>query len=421
MPSAEPPRDEAPLPGSDAPAPTFWTRLRAAPWVLTTYFAEGLPFAIVRQLSSEYLTSMGVSPKQIGATSLYGLAWNLKLLWSPLVDRYSTIRRWLVVVEALLGVAVLLLALPAGRGDTGAVWRALVPIAFLAATHDIAIDGFYLEALDKDGQAQFTGLRIAAYRVALFAGRGLLVLAGVLQAVGWDRPAAWRVTFLAAGFALILLAGGHALALPNPASARDRGAPRPRYHEAFLSLLRQPRIAWSLLFILLYKAGDQLMANMNAPFLKSLGLGDLHRGTVGSVGLVTSIGGSLVAGAVIARYSLRRTLTPVAAVQALAIPAYVVLAIVKPGPIVVGAVAVFEQLAGSVGDAALAVFLMRRCAPDHKAAHFAIVSALMSVPMSLAGLASGFLVLRLGYPTFFALCFLLALPGVALTRLVPRD
>jgi len=109
---AAPPPAAPPL-AAPAASPSFWARLRAAPWVVSTYFAEGLPFAIVRQLSSEFLTSMGEDPKTIGATSLYGLAWNLKLLWSPLLDRYSSLRRWLIATEALIGLLVIALAGPA--------------------------------------------------------------------------------------------------------------------------------------------------------------------------------------------------------------------------------------------------------------------------------------------------------------------
>lgn len=416
------PSSPAPTASSEPAAPaSSWERVRAAPWVLTTYFAEGLPFAIVRQLSSEFLTSMGVSPKEIGATSLYGLAWNLKLLWSPLVDRHGTIRRWLLVSELLLGAVVLALAWPAGRGDTGAVWRIMVPIAFLAATHDIAIDGFYLEALDKDAQARFSGLRVAAYRVALLAGKGLLVLAGALQGFGWDRTAAWRATFAAAGAGLLLLTAAHAFLLPRAAVRRATGKAAPSYFDAFASFLKQPKVAASIAFIIAYKAGDSLMFAMNAPFLKSLGFGDLLRGTVGTVGIVASISGSIAGGAAIARYGLRRMLGPIAIAQSFAILLYVVLALLRPGMIAVGVVAVIEQLAGGLGDSALAVFLLRRCSPEHKAAHFAIGSALMSVASTGAGVASGFLLSRMGYPAFFALAFAASLPGVILTRVVPKE
>ena len=411
-------------PAEAAPPPraSFWHGARAAPWVLTTYFAEGLPFAIVRQLSGEYLTSMGASTQTITSTSLFGFAWNLKLLWSPLVDRYGTIRRWLLVTEALLGVVIIALAWPAGQGSLDAALRVLWVAAFLAATHDIAIDGFYLEGLDKNAQALFSGLRVPAYRGALLAGKGLLVLAGALQVAAWDRGAAWRVVFIAAGGALVALAAAHAWLLPSPARvAPSAAAPAPRYVDAFLSFLEQPRVRWSLLFIVLYKAGDAMMFAVSAPFLKSLGFGDFLRGTVGMVGVLASMTTSIVAGGVVAHYGLRRTLTPIAVLQSLAITLYVALAVLRPGAAVVAVVAVVEQIAGAVGDAALVVFLMRRCLPAHKAAHFAIGSALMSVAATIAGFASGSIVARTGYPVFFLLAFVASLPGVVLTWFVPKE
>jgi PAT family beta-lactamase induction signal transducer AmpG len=425
VPDLAPPSPSSPAPASAArtveAAPARGHGLAALPWVVSTYFAEGLPFAIVRQLSGEFFTSLGVKPEKIGATSLYGVAWNLKLLWSPLLDRYGTLRRWLVGVQALLGLVIMGVAWPAGERDLGGVARLLVVAAFVAATHDVAVDGFYLDALDKPAQAAFAGLRTSAYRVALFAGKALLVLAGALQIAGWDRAAAWRTTFLLAGAALVLLAGAHALALPRPPPRRADGGPAPRYVDAFVSFLAQPRAFVSLAFIVLYKAGDSPLFAMNAPFLRSLGLDDLARGAVGTAGMIASIGGAIAGGAAIARYGLRRTLRPIVAVQGFAILLYVALAVARPGVTTVSAVAVMEQLAGGIGDAALAVFLMRRCSREHQAAHYAIASALMSVMSTAAGVSSGFLVAHLGYPAFFALAFAASLPGVALAWLVPQE
>jgi PAT family beta-lactamase induction signal transducer AmpG len=308
----------------------------------------------------------------------------------------------------------------AGEQDLGGVARVLVVVAFLAATHDIAIDGFYLEALDKKGQAAFAGLRILAYKWALGAGKLLLVLAGALQVAGWGRPAAWRATFVVAGAALLVLAGGHALLLPRPPRAAPAGPP-PRYEDAFWTFLRQPKIGASLAFILLYKAGDSLMFAMNAPFLKSLGFGDLKRGAVGLASTVAVSIASLAAGPIIARYGLRRALTPIATLQSLAIVLYVAMAALRPGVAVVSVIVVIEQLVAGVGDLALAIFLMRRCLPEHKAAHYAIGTALMSLASTGAGVTSGFLVSHLGYPLFFAVAFACSIPGVILTFWVPKE
>ncbi len=420
------PAPAAPVPdagaaGEPGGAPSPLRRLLAAPWVVSTYFAEGLPFSVVRQLASEFLTSMGTDPKAIGATSLYGIAWNLKLFWSPLLDRYGSLRRWLLGVQALLGLVIMGVAWQAGEGDLGGVARLLVVAAFLAATHDNAVDRFYLVALDKHAQTALAGLRTSAFRVALLAGKGLLALAGALQIAGHGRTAAWRVTFLAAGAALLVLAGVHALVLPRPPPRRAAGTPLPGYLDAFVSFLAQPRAAVSLAFIVLYKAGDSPLFAMNAPFLKSLGLGDLARGAVGTAGMIASISGAIAGGGTIARFGLQRTLRPIVAVQGFAILLYVALAVARPSPALVSVVAVVEQLAAGVGDSALAVFLMRRCAKEHKAAHYAIASALMSVMSTTAGVSSGYLVARFGYASFFALAFAASLPGMVLAWLVPQD
>ena len=95
-----------------------------------------------------------------------------------------------------------------------------------------------------------------------------------------------------------------------------------------------------------------MMFSMSAPFLKSLGFGDLIRGAVGTAGLLASMTGSLAAGPVIARWGLRRAMLPIAAVQSLAILLYVALAVARPGAAVVSAVVVVEQLAAAVGDLA---------------------------------------------------------------------
>src|SRR5262245_39952385 len=97
-------------------------KLAAAPWVASTYFAEGLPFSIVAQVSEKFFLYSGrVSLGVLSLTALYQIAWNAKFLWSPLVDRHGTAKRWLCVTEALVGLLVMAIALPAQRGAVGAV------------------------------------------------------------------------------------------------------------------------------------------------------------------------------------------------------------------------------------------------------------------------------------------------------------
>jgi PAT family beta-lactamase induction signal transducer AmpG len=153
-------------------------------WAFTTYFAEGLPYTIIRMVSSVFFRDMRVSLEAIGLTSLFGIPWVIKFLWGPLIDEFGTKRKWMLIMQFLLVLLFLVVAfvspLPLGVAIIGGL---LFCGAFLSATHDIAIDGYYMEALDKEAQAKFVGYRVMAYRLAMMAGTGIIVTVGAT--VGW--------------------------------------------------------------------------------------------------------------------------------------------------------------------------------------------------------------------------------------------
>lgn len=153
-------------------------------WTFTTYFCEGLPYAIIRSVSTVFFRDNGVSLEGIGLTSLFGLPWALKFFWAPHLDRYSTKRRWLLGMQILLAglmlVAATLANLPHAASLIGTTFFVG---SFLAATHDIAIDGYYLETLDPPGQARFVGYRVMAYRIAMMTGTGIIATVGTTM--GW--------------------------------------------------------------------------------------------------------------------------------------------------------------------------------------------------------------------------------------------
>lgn len=153
-------------------------------WSFTTYFAEGFPYSLIRIASSFFFRDCGASLEAVGLTSLFGLPWILKFLWAPSLDQYTTKRTWLLLTQGMLAVLILLVAcLTPFSWATPAIALLFFIGAVFAATHDIAIDGFYLEALDKEEQAKFVGYRVMAYRIALMTGSGIIITLGA--AINW--------------------------------------------------------------------------------------------------------------------------------------------------------------------------------------------------------------------------------------------
>jgi PAT family beta-lactamase induction signal transducer AmpG len=391
--------------------PPVRRRAFAAFWTSSTYFAEGLPYSVVHQISAQFFTASGASLQAIGLTSLYGLAWNLKFLWSPLIDVFSNKKSWLVGFELLIAAAIAVLTWPALSLNLDTAAKIFVMIAFLAATHDMAVDGYYIQSLNEADQAAFSGLRVAAYRIALLMGNGaLVVLAGM---------ASWVVCFLTAAGIMAALAMFHQMFLPK-APAMETPFKASMVEEAFVTYLQQPHIVWILAFILVYRAGDAMMFAMATPLLKELGYDTAARGFVsGTLGTLCGISGALLGGAIISRAGLRRCLFPFTLIQSLSIPAYAWMAYVRPGLFGVGLVIAFEQLAAGIGTAALLVFLMQRCNRNFQATHFAIGSALMSVAATLAGSISGYVASGVGFALFFSIAFVISWPGVVMAWLMP--
>jgi PAT family beta-lactamase induction signal transducer AmpG len=195
-------------------------------WAFTTYFAEGFPYTIIRIISSVFFRDMRVSLEAIGLTSLFGLPWVLKFLWGPQIDQYGTKRRWMLTMQFLLVFMVIAVAflspLPGGIRIIAVLF--LIG-SFLAATHDMAIDGYYMEALDRKGQAKFVGYRVMAYRISMMTGTGIIVTIGATTS--------WLTGFLSAGAMLSLLFIYHLFFLPKVETER---IPIHNFFKTFLRL-----------------------------------------------------------------------------------------------------------------------------------------------------------------------------------------
>jgi len=477
-------------------------------WAFTTYFAEGLPYSLIRMVSSVFFRDMRVSLEAIGLTSLFGIPWVIKFLWGPPVDQFGTKRKWMLLAQFLLILLFLAVALMTPLPSGVKLVAVLLFIgAFLSATHDIAIDGYYMEALDKDGQAKFVGYRVMAYRLAMMAGTGIIVTVAT--------TVSWLAAYSAAGFFLGLLFIYHLLFLPRvekeTSGLRDLFKRVARikviaaaavfvlavwgvksfiwdelsgwlftalpflktisfsgwvamgllvlliglalfrnrikelifrdkesfYSKAFLDYMDRKKIGLAIAFIILMRTGESTLSSMVAPFMVDLGI-KVHYGWLsGGVGLPFSIIGAMIGGFYISRYSLRRTIWPFLLAQNFTNLVYMALALglsryveLNTGAgtmtfigtfnlFLVACVHAFDQFAGGLGTAVLITFLMRTCTERFKAAHFAIGTGLMNVSGVLAGVASGFLAQRLGYGPFFALTFLLSLPGMCLIWYMP--
>ena len=412
-------------------------------WVNTTYFAEGLPLMVVRILSSVFFTQLGVKERYLGYLNFFALPWNFKFLWAPVLDGWSTKRRWQVGLQALLGVLTCFVgALAFLAGSTPepdlllkAICGVFVVMAFVAATNDVAIDGFYLQAIPKrENQALLSGYRVLAYRLAMvFARSGIVGLVGLLASRYFNGSLAqsWGVGFALSGLTLLLLSLLHSVTLPRieqPATGMSTlKSATGTFWQSFVTYLAQPKVGVILAFVILYKLGDEVLFSMVTPFLlRELKLStEDYAWIAGIVGAFATVIGAMAGGWYIKRVGLRRALWPLTLCMNLNIWLYVWLSVAKPDPAtqmglsLIAAVHGVEQLAAGLGSAALLVFLLTTCSKEFKATHYAIGSAIMSIPGTIVGGLGGWIVESLGYTNLYVIAFVAAIPSMVMIPWVP--
>ena len=241
---------------------------------------------------------------------------------------------------------------------------------------------------------------------------------------------------------LLALLMGIAFTLPLAAWA----ARRARF-ETLLSGLRsyfaQPGAALFLLFIVFYKLGDAFAGALMTPFLlKAMAFASAEVGVVNKIiGLWLTLGGALLGGLLMLRLGLWRALMIFGILQAasnmgfwwlatqgkgslpgLLIPAFDwgFVALTQATPVDGGLLMViaFENLSGGMGTAAFLAFLMGLTQQRFTATQFAMLSAFASVGRVWVGPLAGVLAESIGWPAFFIVSTVLALPALGMLWLM---
>jgi PAT family beta-lactamase induction signal transducer AmpG len=156
-----------------------------------------------------------------------------------------------------------------------------------------------------------------------------------------------------------------------------------------------------LLFVVLYKLADNLAIGMATPFLLKNGVTQAELGAVGGVGLIATIGGTVLGGAIVGWLGINRSLWVIGVLQAASQLGYYALARFGTSwPLLVAATITENAVYGMVGAAFIA-FLMSICSRRFSATQYALLSSLMAFSRVWALPPAGQMAERLGWQSFF--------------------
>ncbi|MDC1032448.1 MFS transporter [Candidatus Marinimicrobia bacterium] len=403
-------------------------------WVPSIYYAEGLPYAIVIIVSTIMYKNLGLTNTEIALyTSWLYLPWVIKPLWSPLVEILKTNRFWIISMQIIIGscLAGIALTLPSSnflQYSLAFMWL----LAFSSATHDIAVDGFYMMALPSKSQAWFIGIRNTFYRFAILTGQGLIViLAGVFQNWTGDIFRAWSILFMCLSILFLIFGLYHSWRLPHPISDSLKQNLNinkifQNYFKIFKSFFTKPNAITAISFMLLYRLGEAQLSKIAPLFMLDsidnggLGLSNIQLGFInGTIGLILLTFGGILGGFLISKHGLKHWIFWMAIAMKFPDFVYVYMASAQPESfLLISSLVAIEQFGYGFGFTAYLVYTMLYSEGKHKTAHYAICTGFMALGMMLPGMMSGILQDILGYQTFFIWIIITTIPGILIIKLL---
>lgn len=420
-------------------------------WVPTLYFAQGIPYFIVNNISVIMFTKMGVPNGEMAMfTSLLYLPWFIKPFWSPFVDIIKTKRWWTITMQMVMSVALILLFATLPRPSADMIASGQTPIsmftvtlvlflitAFASATHDIAADGFYMIALSQSNQAAFVGIRSTFYRLASIFGQGVLVaIAGMIELKSGNIPRSWSLTLLISAIIFSVVTLYHTFIIPKPQAdkstlegeAKTGSAIFKEFARSFVTYFKKPYVWIAIVFMLLYRLPEAFLIKMCMPFLVAakdlggLGLSTANTGIVyGTVGVLFLTLGGILGGLYASKVGLKKSLWVMAACMTLPCLTFVYLSIFQPSNLVYISIAIaIEQFGYGFGFTAYMLYMMYFSDGEFKTSHYAICTGFMALSMMIPGMFAGYIQEAIGYVNFFWMVMICCIATIIVTYFIDR-
>jgi len=407
--------------------------------VLFLGFPSGLPLALSGSTLLVWMRESGVDLGTIGLFALVGTPYTIKFLWAPIVDALDVPvlakllgrrRGWLVFAQLLLIAAIVFLAFTNPAAAPGLVAVGALLVATASATQDIVIDAFRIDTLDESEQAAGMASYVIAYRVGmLVSGAGALYLVtGFEEVLGFDKQSAWTAGYLAMAL-LVGIGIVTALLATNPEKTPGGKIEDPEGGRltrvwktafgAFWEFFTRDSVVTAILvlaFVIFFKFCDAFAGAMTAPFVIDLGFTRTdYANIVKGVGLAATLIGAVAGGAVARALPLTTCLWLGAILQAISNLVFAWLALVGMNSWALAAAIIAENFTGAIGTVIFVAYISALCKnPLHTTTQFALLTALAAVARTILSSEAGFVAQATGWPMFFILSALVALPSLVL-------
>ncbi len=378
-----------------------------------------VPALIGGSLLQAWVSDAGVDIKTIGLLTAVATPYTLKFLWAPLLDRYSLPfghrKGWILLSQLCLICSIFYMSLLNPRESVQHIAVVAVVIAFFGATLDIALDAWRREYLSDSEIALGLSANTLAFLISfrLIAGSLALILA--------DHIAWGRVYQL---MTLVIVPAAISIALSREPKVEEQ--PPQSFYDSivlpFIDFFKRQGAFFLILFILLYKLGDNMGSALTTKFFLDLSYTKTEIGLVGKwVGWIAIAAGSITGGIFMLKMKIRNALFIFGIFQAISTAFFALLTIIPHHIVALGSIIGFENFTAGLGTAAFSTLIARLTNKKFTATQYALLTSVMGVPRYLSGAPTGYLVGWFGWFFFFVFCGVIAVPGILLSLKIKED
>ena len=386
-------------------------------------FSNGLPFLLTSNTLKLWLARENVDITTIGYFSWVGLAYSLKFLWAPLIDRYTLFsagrrRSWMLLAQVCLIFGIVALGSLQPKLDLQMMAIVSVLVAFFSATQDIATDAFRREYLTDEELGLGSSVHQYGYRTAMWFAGGLGV-----SLVGSSLINDWKELYYLQA-ALMVIGIGVTLWAPEPKSeiSETRMSMKAAFIEPFKDLLRRKNGLVILFFVMCFKLGDAMSGAMLSPFYVKMGYSNFDIGLIAKFyGSIAALFGLFIGSTIVYMLGVFRSLWIFGFLQALSTGLFALITFTGPERWALAVTVCFEDITAGMGSAAFITYLASITNKKYTATQFAILASVATLGRNFLSGFSGNMVNALGWAPFFYTCALIAVPGMVLLYVVSKS
>lgn len=406
-------------------------------------FSSGLPFFLTGNTLGYWMRDEGTTLAAIGFLSWVGLAYSVKFLWAPIIDRVDAPifgrlgrrRGWMVLTQLLIGIGLVgmsVVGLAAGLAWIGVL--ALL-VAFSSSTQDIVVDAWRIEAAsDGDELGLLSAAYQFGYRIAILVSEAAILI--VANHFGWRISYTVMAVLMAIGVSASLMATEPLRAKQAFEANAEMPLWTPRgFFDAVIGPFREFFRVYGWLALLMlamisfYQLPEYMTGPMYNPLYHDIGLSKDVVGAVrASVGLVATLVGITAGGFCALRFGYMRTLIAGVIMKMLVIANFATLAHAGPSVPVFGAVIAADNFGIGFAGVALVTYMSSLTSLGYTATQYALLSSAYTYVGKFAKGFSGLWVERLAagrplldaYGLFFIGAGLLGLPALVLCIVLAR-